>query len=207
MNELLVNDSRLNILNITVLMRYILSTVVVVVINMIVFMISPGNLVMAIMFSSVSIMALVPSGSAESDSSADKEDSLTFERISSSLDDQEMSVEENRMHKTLGTIFDVMAISSGQDLYSSDITGTESVPKKEEKAMENNQQVKVRLEVSNDGLLHYIFEEEEKAPAEEEKLPVNIQENTRRDTTNGQFKPLVIEEEITPNNQADMKEA
>jgi hypothetical protein len=158
--------------------------IVVAIINLIVYTISPGNMLVSMVLSSVSILILIPSNSTKTANKSTIEDGLTFEEMSKSLDYQDMSFEEQGIHAVMGNVFETMARSAGQDMYSNEITGTEELYQKDntDKTTSNQEFTtenqfepdipvsivdkpeNVRLEVSSDGKLHYVFYEEETGP-------------------------------------------
>ncbi|MHA2319939.1 MAG: hypothetical protein ACXAC6_19555, partial [Candidatus Hodarchaeales archaeon] len=167
-----------------VTLRYIMIPIVVAIINLIVYTISPGNMLVSMVLSSVSILILIPSNSTKTANKSTIEDGLTFEEMSKSLDYQDMSFEEQGIHAVMGNVFETMARSAGQDMYSNEITGTEELYQKDntDKTTSNQEFTtenqfepdipvsivdkpeNVRLEVSSDGKLHYVFYEEETGP-------------------------------------------
>jgi hypothetical protein len=158
--------------------------IMVAIINLIVYTIFPGNMLVSMVLSSIIILILIPSKSTEITNESTIEDTLTFEEMSKSLDYQDMSFEEQSAHAVMGTVFETMARSAEQDMYSNDITGTgnsyqqdntnnnslnqefadENQLEPDISALSTDKPENVRLEVSLDGKLHYVFYEEETPP-------------------------------------------
>jgi hypothetical protein len=156
----------------------------VAIINLIVYTISPGNMIVSMVLSSITILILIPQKNTNLASETVIDDSLTFEEMSKSLDYQDMSFEEQSMHAVMGNVFETMARSAEQDMYSNDITGTdgsyqqdnadeissdqnlttENQPEPDVPVSITDKPENVRLEVSSDGKLHYVFYEEETPP-------------------------------------------
>jgi len=178
------NLGRVKSMSTTVTLRYIMIPIMVAIINLTVYTISPGNMLVSMVLSSVSILILIPSNNAKITNEVVIKDSLTFEEMSKSLEYQDMSFEEQNLHAVMGNVFETMAQSAGQDMYSNEITGTGEPHQKdntseicsnheykiEEKFKPNvpvsttDNPENVRLEVSSDGKLHYVFYEEETHP-------------------------------------------
>jgi hypothetical protein len=156
----------------------------VAIINLIVYTISPGNMLVSMVLSSISILVLIPQKSTNLANESAIEDTLTFEEMSKSLDYQDMSFEEQSAHAVMGNVFETMARSAEQDMYSNDITGTDNSyqqdnidkissnkdfttknqPEPDVPVSITDKPENVRLEVSSDGKLHYVFYEEETPP-------------------------------------------
>ncbi len=180
----MTNLGRVKSMSTKATLRYIMIPIMIAVSNLIVYTISPGNILASLVLSSISILILAPSQSTEVDTKSNIEDSLTFEEMSKSFDYDDMSFEEQSLHAVMGNVFETMAQNAGQDMYSNDITGTEdSYQQDNENDLVSDQEViaenysesnlsssfadkteNVRLEVSPDGKLHYVFYEEEIHP-------------------------------------------
>lgn len=177
-----------------VFLRYITIPITVVAINLIVHTVLPGNIILALVLCFTSIMVLIPSESTNTTKKGMEEKKIAFDELSHPLDFTDMTIEEQNLHKAMGSIFGAMAQSAGRDIYSSEITGTEENVEQENIPNSNsfsgstlqkqpemnfstsvNEDIpKIRLEVSQDGKLHYIFLEEETDVEEIEKSPENV---------------------------------
>ncbi|MHA2299201.1 MAG: hypothetical protein ACXADA_24490 [Candidatus Hodarchaeales archaeon] len=152
--------------------HYLIVILVVLVIHLIVFTLSPGNLIAAIIASVVIMIILLPSSTtcddheSENSSSINRNDrtkmsdgSLTSNEESRSIDDQVMDSEEVEFHSVLGKVFDTMAQNANQDLYSAEITGTSRLFHGENNGLKRSDPVDIDLKVDPDSIMHLLFQE------------------------------------------------
>ncbi|MFW9991831.1 MAG: hypothetical protein ACFFD4_07205 [Candidatus Odinarchaeota archaeon] len=134
-----------------IIFRYIAVILAVLAINVTVFTLSPGNLISAIIPSIIILSAFLPAKAASNDQKNKKKSNsavnlgmktfsepLAYEELSRSLDSQKIDKNESEFHSTLGNVFNTMAQNAGQDLYSSEITGTNGRAQNSEEKRESH---------------------------------------------------------------------
>ena len=162
----------------------------------IMFTISPGNLVVALLPSIVAISILVPgsndiekkrhqmvkvrSNTLKEVKKVKEKEPLTFSDIADSLNqpiEEELTLEELAVNSMIGNVFDTMEKNAKQDIYSNSIsTTTENPLELEEEEIKQLDDCNVKLDVDNDGKLHYIFLDDED-DAIDENIPFDDDED------------------------------
>lgn len=186
-------------MDILVILRYITILITIAVINFIVYTVLPGNVILAMIICFTFILTLIPSESTNKSSKEMEENKITFDELLHPLNLSDMTMEEKNLHEAMGNVFNAMAHDAGRDIYSSEISGTEKILEKENnpnrKFFSNfntdnqsksdfstslSQEIpKIRLEVSQDGKLHYIFLKEEN---DVEESPKSLSDTAPEDT-------------------------
>ncbi|MHA2296840.1 MAG: hypothetical protein ACXAEU_00145 [Candidatus Hodarchaeales archaeon] len=159
--------------------RYAITILAVLISNLLVYIIFPGNWLGAVILGFIALVVILPSRNGCNTDSSTKNDSITCNDISQSIEQQDLKNEKIGFHSMLGNVFNTMALNAGHDLYSSEITGTSEQFQKQEvckrsatdevfsKAINNQvfprdgegSLINVKLKVGPDGKFHYIFQE------------------------------------------------
>ncbi|MFW9990787.1 MAG: hypothetical protein ACFFD4_01885 [Candidatus Odinarchaeota archaeon] len=158
----------------TTALRYFLTILLVLVINVVVFTLSPGNWLTAMGTSIIAMTILLPSTDrpydhnpvekpriARKKNSEIEKDSPAFNNEIQCTGEQDItSKEEEALHSMLGSVFNNMAQNASLDMYSSEMTSTNgSVRQEGDLTPVRKDPVSIELETDPDGKLHYIFQE------------------------------------------------
>ncbi|MHA2295765.1 MAG: hypothetical protein ACXADA_07080 [Candidatus Hodarchaeales archaeon] len=123
------------------IIRYVIALLGILVIHFLVYIITPGNWLGAIIISFCSLYALLPSKESNNNLSQVKEDSLTFNKLASSINMQDLDDNNPELHSTLGAVFSTMVHDAALDLYSSEFTFSND---RNQKTIDNNDLISVK---------------------------------------------------------------